>query len=413
MTGEQQFGGRALQRPLDSLEEHFWLMEKLVPRGHLLAVRLLGSAPEKSWREAFQEVQRCHPMLRVSIGKQAGERPYFYEVPDRSIPLTFYEWTDSSSLESFVESEILKSFMGGTGALTRVSVFLGERQSAVVIASHHAVFDGIDHQMILQEVLALLDGRPIEVRPNRLSSSTSSLYGRETLPYSGRSPLNEGDPVPETTYSTPPIRIVRHKVDKELVASALTACRARQLGFRSALLTALARAGFRLNEEWRRDGIRALTPLDARSNRGLDGRVGMCMVLHRKVFVPETPFWEDVEDMHRSLGPSEIPEIAETLFSLAEQLVTEEHSSMSHLARIAGTEFVHDLMLTNYGVLDWSGSKRFQIDDIFTAGVAGHFETQKVAALTRNGDLTLTLVGQAPLQRFLETAMEELERALP
>ena len=67
---------------------------------------------EERWREAFQEVQRCHPMLRVSIEKRCGERPYFYEVPDRPIPLTFYKWDTSVNLESFAEGEILKSFLG-------------------------------------------------------------------------------------------------------------------------------------------------------------------------------------------------------------------------------------------------------------------------------------------------------------
>jgi hypothetical protein len=412
MTNEPLSREGTLQRPLDSLEEHFWLLEKLVPRGHLLAVRLNGSAPEESWRKAFREVQRCHPMLRVSIGKQPGERPYFYEVPDRPIPLTFLEWDDSKSLESFVEGEILKSFLGGREALTRVSVFVGERQSAVVIASHHAVLDGKDHLTVLQDVLDVLDGKPIKAYPNQLSPSTSSLYGRRTVPYLRRSPLNEGDSPPVSGYSIPPIRIIRHTVDKRFLVSALAACRSRQVSFHSALLVALARAGFRLSEEWRRNGIRALTPVDARSNLGLDRRVGMCMVLHRRVFLHGTPFWEEVEGLNRSLKPSEVPQIAATLFGLAEGFVAEEHSSISHLGRIGKTDFVHDLMLTNYGTLDWRGSDRFQIEDMFTAGVAGHYETQKVAAVTRNGNLTLTLVGQALLPRFLETAVEELEGAL-
>jgi hypothetical protein len=76
---------------------------------------------------------------------------------------------------------------------------------------------------------------------------------------------------------------------------------------------------------------------------------------HRKVFAHGTPFWEDVEDLKRSIKPSQIPQIAATFFALAEQFVTEKHSSMSHLARIEGTDFVHDRMFTNYEPL--SGAK--------------------------------------------------------
>ncbi len=351
-------------------------------------------------------------MLRVSIGKRVGERPYFYEVPGRPIPLNFYGWGESMNLESFVEGEMLKSFMGGTEALTRASVFMGESKSSVVIASHHAVLDGKDHLTILRDLLEVLDGRALKLRQNNLTSSTSSLFGHEILPYVGRSPLNEGDPLPQVAFSMPPIKIVRYTVDRSLLASALAACRSRKVSLHSALLVALARAGFRLRDDWRRDGIRALTPVDARSSLNLDRGVGMCMVLHRKVFVNGTPFWEDVAELNHSLMPSAVPQIGKTLFTLAEQFVAEEHSAMSHLARIGGTEFIHDLMLTNYGVLDWNGSDQFEIEDMFTAGVAGHFDTQKVAAITRNGNLMLTLVGQAPFQRFLETAVEELEQAL-
>ena len=65
-------------------------------------------------------------------------------------------------------------------------------------------------------------------------------------------------------------------------------------------------------------------------------------------------------------------------------------------------------MVTNYGVLNWTDIGPYKFKDMFTAGIAGHLDTQKVAAVTFNGSLHLTLVGQSPIPNFLELATEEL-----
>jgi hypothetical protein len=411
MTNEKMPHQTSSERALDSLEEHFWLLEKVTARGHALAVRLRGGTSEERWREAFRQVQRHHPMLNASIGKRPGERPFFYLVPNRPLPIEFVELTDAISLESFAEAELLRSFGAGGDSLTRVTVFRREQQTAVVITSHHAALDGKAHLSILQDVLAALSGKHLEPCFDLLPSSTSSRFHRTTTPYANQSPLNDGESEVQRFHTIPPIRIVRHTVDKKTLDSILRTCRLHEVTLHSALLTSLARTGFRFNAQWRRDGIGALTPVNVRANFGIDGAVGMSMVLHRAVFQDGAPFWEDAANLNCSLKPSGLSQIADTFFTLAEELVAEEHSPTSHLARIAGTGFVHDLMLTNYGALDWKGTDQFQLEDLFTAGIAGHLETQKVAAVTRDGTLYLVLVSQSPMQHFLETAVEELVAA--
>jgi hypothetical protein len=399
------------ERILDSLEEHFWLLEKLTARSHTLVVRLHGVASEEEWREGFIQVQAHHPMLNTSIGKRPGERPFFYQVSNRPLPIDILELTDSNSLESIAEGELLKSFGTGQDPLTRVTVFCGKHQTAIMITSHHAAMDGKAHLQIVQDVLAVISGENLKTSTESLPPSTATRFARTIPKYAGRSPLNDGDPEIQPTHTIPPIRIIRRTVEKKALDSMLQACRLHEVSFHSALLTAMARAGFRGNPRWLRDGIGALTPVNVRASFGLDRTVGMSMVLHRAEFRTGTSFWEDAVDLNRSLKPSELPYIASTFFTLADELVAEEHSPTSHLARIAGTGFVHDLMLTNYGSLDWPDSDRFHIEDLFTAGIAGHPETQKVAAVTRNATLHLTLVSQSPQPHFLETTVEELVAA--
>jgi hypothetical protein len=395
-------------RSLDSFEEHFWLMEKVTARAHALIVRIEGTASERQWRDACDRVQQRYPSLNVSIGKNAGERPFFYRVADRKLPLDCLDLTETTSLESFAEAELLRSFGAGDGPLTRLTIFRGRNQSAVVLCSHHAVVDGRAHLTILRDILTALAGGELGTEPRIFPPSTSELLGRPTPPYRGLSGLNGGDPPVSALHAIPPIRILRFSVRKPDLDVMLAACRSHSVSFHSALLVALAKVIFRSSEQESCDGIRALSPVDVRSRVNLVGAVGMLFVLHRIVIDDATPFWEDVTRLSKSLTSAGIDEAAGAFYTLAEYLVAEEHSPMSHIAGIGGTEFVHDLMVTNYGVLNWRDIGPYRFVDMFTAGIAGHFETQKVAAVTFNGDLHLTLVGQNPIPNLLESATEEL-----
>lgn len=398
-------------RYLDSFEEHFWLLEKVTSRSHMLVVRISGSASQEQWRKAVGRVQQHYVVLNASIGKSAGERPFFHSVSGRKIPLEFLELTDDVSLESFAEAGLLRSFGAGEGPLTRISIFSGEEHSAVIVSSHHSALDGRSHLYMVRDVLTVLARGELPGERQSIAPSASSLFERTIPPYDGRSPLNEGDPLLQVTHAIPQIHVVRYSVQKAKLDVLLTACKAKGVSFHSALLVAIARAGSRLSEQWQRDGVRALTPVDVRSRFGLEGRLGVLFTLHRIVLEPSVFFWAEATRLNESLKPQGINEASRRFYTLAESLVSQEHSPGSHIAGIAGTEFVHDLMLTNYGVLEWQGVGSFRIDDMFTAGIAGHLETQKVAAVTLNGSLNLTLVGQRPIPGLLEAAIEELYAA--
>ena len=397
-----------LLRYLDSFEEHFWLMEKVTARAHVLIARIRGTASENEWRHACTGVQRRHPSLNVSIGKNDGERPFFYRVTNRHLPLEFLDLTETTSLESFAEAELLRSFGAGDGPLTRITVFRGRDESAIALCSHHAILDGKAHLAILREILTVLVGGELDHAPRHFPLSTSELLGRPAPPYQGRSELNEGDPPVSTLHAMPPIRVFRFLVPRTDLDVILAACRVRSVSFHSALLVALAKTALSSSEQESSEGIRALSPVDIRSKVNCEGSVGMLFVLHRVVINDAPSFWEDVARVSESLGPAGIDEAARAFYTLAEHLVAEEHSAMSHIAGIGGTEFVHDLMVTNYGVLDWRGEGAYSIEDMFTAGIAGSFDTQKVSALTFEGNLHLTLVSQNPIPNLLQSSTQAL-----
>jgi NRPS condensation-like uncharacterized protein len=395
-------------RFLDGFEEHFWLLEKVTSRSHILAAKITGSISPEEWRTAFQKVQRQYPMLCASIGKYPGERPFFYGVASRETPIRFCSMAEDMSLERAVEEELLLSFGSGEGPLTRAAVFHRDDRCAVILASHHSALDGKSHLYILRDLLSVLAGEQLR-EPQPIAPRTSTLYGRSLPPYSGTATsIQDSSPSP-ALHAVPPIHIARHALSPDDTEKLVSVVKSEGISVHSALLVALAKAGARQNDRWRNTSIRCLTPVDVRSRLQLNGAVGMLLTLHRIVLDHSIPFWTQVKLVNNSIKTEAMHRASLAFLDLAGILVSQEHSSESHIKAIEGSEFVHDLMLTNYGVCDLPTQiGPFGIHDLFTAGIAGGLDTQKVAAMTLDDRLHTTLVSQQPIPGLLEEAIKIL-----
>src|ERR1700677_3589315 len=99
-------GRNRVLRGLDSFEEHFWLMEHRARRGHVLAAEVNGQTDIQRWKVSLRELQKNYPLLQASIGKINGQRPLFYTVPERSLPLRVELLTPSFSITEAMEKEL-------------------------------------------------------------------------------------------------------------------------------------------------------------------------------------------------------------------------------------------------------------------------------------------------------------------
>ena len=52
-------GENRVLRQLDSFEEHFWLMEQVARRGHVLAAEISGKTRVENWHQALRELQKA------------------------------------------------------------------------------------------------------------------------------------------------------------------------------------------------------------------------------------------------------------------------------------------------------------------------------------------------------------------
>ena len=278
-------------RQLDSFEEHFWLMEQVARRGHVLAAEISGQTRVENWRQALRELQKAFPLLQASIGKIEGERPFFYSVPERPMPLRVEPLTSSFSVTEAIEKELSNPFKDGE-PLTRSALFHQENQCVFLIASHHASLDGKSHLFLLRALLCLLtEGATQQSQP--LAPSIDVLFGRESPEYQTTdhtfAVLNGDIPV----HPAAAVHVTRTALSKteteELVASA----KQRGASVHGSVLTALALAGLRSSAAWRTDGVRCLSPVDIRPFHGLTDQVGQLVVLHRCLLegLREDEFW--------------------------------------------------------------------------------------------------------------------------
>jgi hypothetical protein len=400
-------------RQLDSFEEHFWLMEQVARRGHVLAAEINGQTRIESWHEALQELQKAYPLLQASIGKISGQRPFFYSVPERPMPLRAEPLTPLFSVTESIERELSAPFKDGE-PLTRCALFHQEDKCVFLIASHHASLDGKSHLFLLQDLLCLLT-EPASQQSQPLTPSVAVLFGRGSPDYRTIGHTSSVSNVTVAPHPATAVHVTRTELSKAETEDLVSNAKCRGASVHSAVLTALALAGLRSSVAWRTDGIRCLSPVDIRPFQGLTDQVGQLVVLHRCLLeeLREDQFWEIAARITSSMKSNSLRSSIDQFLNQASSLVEDEHSPQTHLGLLLNSGFVHDLMLTSYGSYQVRTQfKALQLEQVFTAGFAGGPDTQKFSTMTVNGSLGITHVAHHPFPEMLHTATGILAAAL-
>ena len=138
-------GVRAIRalRPLGSFEEFFWLIDQNRPVHFALAAKVQGATTFGQWRNAFDLVQRRHPLLSVCIETNGNSRPYFCRNVAAPIPLRVIQANDATlrwKLEMEVELSI--PFDPEDAPLVRAVLLHEPDQAVVIVVAHHSIADG-------------------------------------------------------------------------------------------------------------------------------------------------------------------------------------------------------------------------------------------------------------------------------
>jgi hypothetical protein len=177
------------------LGERVMYAEGAVPVNCVFTVSLRGSLSPGSLRVALRGLQRKHPLLRASIRRGPGGRPWFQlEGQAPEIPVQVIERQTAGDWLKVVEAQWEIGFDVGVGGLAGMGVTAGAAplarviwlQSAevseLILVCPHCVCDGTTGVTLMREILVLLDRPQQAMEAYGLFGSVQELVASALLP---------------------------------------------------------------------------------------------------------------------------------------------------------------------------------------------------------------------------------------
>jgi len=401
-------------RDLDSYEEFFWLLEQSVPMLGIIVAEVEGETTVAQWEQALTEVQRCHPLLSARIHKEAHQRPYFARMSEVRVPLQVSVLSKNTLLSKEMEEALQNSFGDGSGSLLRIYLFHHEKSSALLLAMHHAAFDGKSGLLILQDILRAIAGenpRPCSTR----AISMREVLGQRSLPSYRK--LKDGVSPRSTDWQIhglPKVLVNRLVMNAEETRALLNRVKDERTSVTSAIMVALALAGTKYRVAWRNEPVQCISPIDIRRKYGVEDACGLLIGLHHVALeaTADLPFWEKARYVRGTFEAIGTEEAFLRGLSFHDELVLDEQSP-GDAFEIATGFLTHDFMVTNYAGLDMrTDYGELRITSLFTGSASANPRAQKVSVLTLHGRLGMTLVSRIPIPNLLEEARVILATAV-
>ncbi|MDI1464729.1 amino acid adenylation domain-containing protein [Catellatospora sp. KI3] len=119
-----------------------------------VAVTLPGPADPDRLDQAWAQVADRHPALAVAVTEHDGE-PLLRAVP--AAPVAYR----TGDLDTVVADELKRPFDLAQGPLARCSAIHTDLGTTVLVVAHHLIFDGASKDVLVADLLAAYDGRPL------------------------------------------------------------------------------------------------------------------------------------------------------------------------------------------------------------------------------------------------------------
>jgi hypothetical protein len=306
-----------------------------------------------------------------------------------------------------MERALRMSFEDGRGPLMRLTLFHSPLRCAVVLIAHHAATDGKTNLMVLLDLLAAVAGEelgpPVEVSP-----TLSDLFG---LP-AARAYTKSLEPLRAASCDVAEDRRERLHVKRVLLSreetAALVRCaRVQGATVQGALVAALVLAGRAHHEAWRSAPIRYRTAIDLRSMFSIQDAPGLLISVHAGCIVadPDRSVWELARSVSDEVRGAQTRDAALASIVQLRHLVDVEHDPAAFLAAVQHGA-AHELMVTNYGkhAVTRTTFGPLKLNALSSGSASGGPDTQKVSAITVDGQMMLTLVSPAPFPSLLDDA---------
>jgi hypothetical protein len=394
-----------LLRPLGTFEELFCLFDQYFPTNGALAAQITGHTTVQQWRDALDAVQQRHPLLSACIDTTFNRVPHFRHVTGQRIPLRvvtspFARW------QREIAEEVNEPFIPDQAPLFRAVLLHQETHCIFILSSHHAVCDGSSRILLLRDVLLALSGHALETL--LLAPSRETLFGAQQ-----RTSTEPG--LPSFAAQRPLLPYVE---GIKLTAEQTTALqrRAREEGvtIHAAISAALTIAGRAIDESWRNNPLRIMSPAEIRDMLGLKDQ---CMVSFGGGEISIAPgssmtFWQLARFAKDGLSAVKSIENISRMIDLQSTTVS-SNLTIEQAFQLKRNAFNAQVMFSNLGRLPFdSNFGPLKLETLWApCALRGIEGEQTLGAVTVNGSLHLTHTSPAPIPGLLAGVEEVLHKA--
>jgi hypothetical protein len=403
-----------MPRNLGSLEHVFWLLNKSVGIQVVMAAEVAGQADERAWRNAFDALQRRHPMLGVRIAKTEANWPVFERCNQLPIPITFANksaWTEAGPnaewLDGRLAHELSEPFNDVQGPLMRATVAVDGSRHLVILSAHHSICDGISLSICYRDLLLAIDGVPLEAKP--FPASLDMLCDMASEP---SYPLP--DPGTGIAYprSAPVVRRLKLPVD----ISGRLVLRARAEGTTvhgalvSAVLHAFRQTGIRQDQP----EIKVFSPVDVRARYGIDDDCGVFLGAMTAVLCPgdQQDFWSLARLAMQKFGVAAARDSLGAT-TLRQRSLLDTGLDATGAAKLRQTTLARDIMLTNIGRARFDATAgAFRLESLWgPLALSGYPGDYTVGVSTLNECIHVSVASRLPIDPILPAIGREVYAA--
>lgn len=404
-----------LIRPVDAMERLFYRYSERNPAHFALVAEFDEVLTANRLKPALAAVQRRHPLLSAHVEDRPGIRLGFYRAAAVSpIDLTVYRDAETS-WEGLAAEELSRPFDRSRAPLMRASSLQGPASSALLLIFDHTIADGISAVLVLNDVVAALNGATLPELP--VPQSQEQMLA-QTLPRV--EPLDPSelpdDPRMRTPSATRPFDGALTNVHTMTMTEVDTArlalrCRAERTTVHAAMVVAMCRVRAADRGE---DFVRVLNPINFRALIGATEGCGLYVQSTWTGLSPwdGTAFWDQARATTAHLEVARSARGIRTA-SLAVQLGMAIDAETSHAEDLFSRVCPFDMLVSNLGVQNLNGAGRLRPTAVWAPVVQSQTDGEHVTGITTyEGRLRMVTCGYSVPATFLKSVVYALASAV-
>jgi hypothetical protein len=350
-------------------------------------------------------VQQRHPLLFACIDITFNRVPHFRSVTSQRIPLRvvtspFARW------QREIAEEVNEPFTPDQAPLFRAVLLHQDTHCTFILSSHHAVSDGLSLVFLLRDILLTISGHDLVTLP--LVPSREILFGAQQ-----RTSTEPG--LPSFAAQRPLLPYVEGiKLTPQQTTALQHRAREEGVTIHAAISAALTIAGRAIDESWRNNPLRIMSPAEIRNILGLKDQ---CMVSVGGGEISIAPggsmtFWELARFAKDGLSAAKGTDNISRKINLQSTAVS-SNLTVEQALQLKRDALNAQVMFTNLGRLPFdSNFGPLKLETLWAPSALRGIEgEQTLGAVTVNGSLHLTHTSPAPIPDLLAGLEEVLRKA--